>query len=188
MNKEELFKKNFPGAQLERIGLSSWRINTRTGFVEYNGKTFTRPVGGYDLYRGIALSTKDMGYTALTVDGTEQHIVATTAACAEVGIDVIPEINKKNSGCLTFIAWLFLFGLFDGISTSWLDDRMSFWAGITGASLIMLWISPMLDKRAERAAMLRGQIYRNPLPDIHGDVQHPVRGDEIGDEHYGPRA
>jgi len=169
MKTKDIFEKNFPGAEIEWIGLGSYRINTRTGFIEYDGKKFTHPVGGADLYRGIAQSMKDMGYTSMTVDGSEQHIVASMAAGAEVGIDVIPEIGKKTSGCLTLLSWFVMFAVCKAIAGVWLGDAESSFAGFAAATVLMVfWGGPILDKRAEREARLRGQIYRNTLPDVHG--------------------
>jgi hypothetical protein len=188
-NEREVFKKNFPDASIERMFFGGWRINTRTGFVEYKKKHFTKLVGGPAEYRGVLLSLKDFGSSHVTVSGGEKHILSATAHGLDLGIPVVPEIKAPGAGCLRGCLILFClpiaFCVCVSITEPFIeDDEIRSVVGIVLTIVVMQWFTEKLKKSAKRAAQERGQIYRNTMPDVHGDVQHPVRPDEVAEEFF----
>ncbi len=183
-----IFRKRFPGADIERMIFGGYRINTRTGFVEFKDDNFRKFVGGPDVYRGVLLSARDMGWPYMVVHGDEQHIVACIAHAAEIGgIEIVPEVENGDLGCLMTLIGLPIFGGCIWLAGQWLDGWMDAAAGIAATSLIMIFLVwPPIEKITTRAARMRGQKYRNVLPNVHGDVEHPLREEEIGEQYFEP--
>jgi hypothetical protein len=182
-----IFRKRLPGADIERMVFGGYRINTRTGFVEFKDGNFGKFVGGPDVYRGVLLSAKDMGWPYIVVHGDEQHIVACMAHGAEVGMEVVPEVKNGDLGCLLTIIGLPIFCGCTWLASWWLDAWIDAAAGVAATIVIMCFlVEPAIEKITTRAARMRGQVYRNVLPNVHADVEHPLREQEIKEEFFEP--
>jgi hypothetical protein len=188
----EVFRKYFPGAEIEALRFGGWRIHTLTGFVEYKDGRFPRTVGGPDIYRGMCQCAKEFGWTFIVLKAPEkhkndQHILACMAHGAEVGIDVVVEVQSEDEGCLfcmmCFAIWALVAWLGSLLLNGWVAMVVSI--GVTKL-VVSKFIEPEFDRWMVRNERQRGQIYRNVLPKAHGDVGHPLQGSEIARKYFEP--
>ena len=195
----EIFQKTFPGCTFEGMAFGGLRVHPQTGFDDYKHGRFTEIVGGPEMYRGVAMFAKDMGWPLITLKVQENHVnekwlFACMAHAAEVGIEAVPEVRGSGTGCLKFFLWIVIFCCCDALAGwtlpifdlngDWIDAGGPAFALVATYLIMRFLVNPPLERRAMLNARKKGQIYRDALPPVYGDVQQTVRANEISEEYF----
>lgn len=172
-----LVKKHYgSSATIERKLSGGVRIITPSGEIELKDRTLQSILGGSDMYRATLLFTHEMWGT-VRVSGTAPHVLACMAHGKELGLDVIPEGDKKGSFGLTvaFAGLGFCFGTFAGLFLLNVNSFEPFEAGFVAALVTGVIANPFIETVLARDARWGGQEYRDIFPEIHGSERRANR-------------